>query len=116
MKHSILVIVDSQLSLDQADALESPHIIDVVVGVENAIEQLYQLPYDAILYEGFTDSVEEKKLLKIISLEQTPPTCLKKDPASTWEQSLQQLIRSIPPSVQIIDGTFENDLFNICLN
>jgi hypothetical protein len=88
----------------------------VVTGVENAIEQLYQLPYDAVLYEGFSSTMEERKLLKIISLEQTPPVCQKKQTALTWAESVDQLIRSIPPSVQIMDGTFENDIFRICLN
>ena len=118
MNHSILVIVNSEERLQQVKAVAdpSPHTIDVVVGVENAIAQLYQFPYEGILYEDFTDSVEERKLLKIISLEQTPPSWLKKEPAMTWEECLEQLLRNMAPSIRILDGAFENDIYNICLN
>jgi len=116
MKHSILIIVNSDIDLQRVQALPSHQDLKVVIGVEAGIEQLYQIAFDGILFDPGTDPRQERKLRKILSLEPEPPEILRKDASLTWEASLEELIRSLHVQVNYMDGGFENDLFRICLN
>lgn len=116
MKHSILIIVNSEADLAEVQQLSTRHDIKAVIGVEAGIEQLYQIVFDGILYDPGTDQRQERKLRKILSLDPEPPEILRKDSIQSWTASLDELIRSLRVHVNFIDGGIENDLFKICLN
>ena len=116
MKHRILVIVNNTEGLNLAADLISKNEISIVANVESAIEQLYKMQFDALLYTDSLDATEEKKLLKILSLQEEPPVTLKKEAWVSIETSLQDLIKSIPLKINFIDDGFKNAGLNICLN
>ena len=116
MKHRILVIVNNTENLKLAADLISKNEISIVTDVEAAIEQLYKMQFDALLYSDSLEATEEKKLLKILSLQEEPPVTHKKDAWVSLETSLQDLIKSIPSHINFIDDGFKNAGLNICLN
>ena len=116
MKRSILIIVNDSTDLALVQHLSTKEEIVSVLGVEAGIEQLYQLPFDGIIYEPTDDSREEKKLRKLLSLEPEAPVLLKKEPHSSWEECLTEIIKSIPLNIVLFDGIAKEEMYNICLN
>lgn len=116
MKRKILIILNDPRDQEQLQNSPSKAELNIVNNIETAIEQLYKMDFDGVLFESGLEQSQEKKLLKIISLEQEPPFILKKESWHNWESSLEQLIKSIPLKVHFIDDGFKNAGFNICLN
>ena len=116
MKHRILILVNDNESLNLVQEIFSKNDINIVTDVESAIEQLYKMQFDGVLYAPGLEETEEKKLLKILSLQEEPPIILRKEAWVSWETGLTDLIKSIPPKINFIDDGFKNAGFNICLN
>lgn len=116
MKRKILIIVNDVADLEQVQILSTKEELSVVQDVESAIEQLYRMDFDGILYEAGLEESQEKKLLKILSLQEEPPVIVRKESWSNWESSLDELIKSIPLKIRFIDDGFKNAGLNICLN
>ena len=116
MKRNILIILNDAKAVDQVKNLHSTNDLNVMIGVEAAIEQLYKMNFDGVIYEAGMDVSEEKKLLKILSLEDETPVIYKKESSDSWETSLQELVSSLPYKIHFIDDGFKNAGLNICLN
>lgn len=116
MKRKVLIIVNDSGDLKQVQNLTTHAELNIVPDVESAIEQLYKMDFDGILYEAGLEESAEKKLLKIISLGEEPAVILRKESWTSWADSLEELIKSIPLKIHFIDDGFKSAAFNICLN
>jgi|GEM_PF-2963047 len=116
MKRKILIILNDSSDLDKVNSITTTQELNIVLDVETAIEQLYKMEFDGILYQAGLEQSEEKKLLKILSLEDEPPVIHKKEAWTDWDISVEELIKSIPLKIHFVDDGFRNAALNICLN
>lgn len=116
MKYSILVIVNNAAELPLVEKLKSRHNLQFAVGVEAAIEQLYGGSFDGVLYELFPERSEQRKFSKILSLESPAPEVLMKQSWEDWQSALDTLSDSLKVQVNLVDGSFDQDIYRICLN
>lgn len=116
MKHKILMIINDTTDLKAVQGLSAKQDLTIVLNVESAIEQIYRMDFDAVLYEAGLAENEEKKLLKILSLQVDVPVILRKESWTPWESGLDEIIKSIPLKINFIDDGFKNAGLNICLN